>query len=128
MSILSWETVYLLLAGEGDTGSEIPSLSLAVVAGPIARFTWEDAVADEIGYSLERRDVTAAGAFAEVAAVGPGIETVDDAGPFTAGHVYEYRLIVEGGALDGESSNLVRYGGAGGITVVAGITNCTSVL
>lgn len=69
-------------------------------------------MADETGYSIKRRDVTASGVFAEIDTVGPGVELYDDVGPFTAGHRYEWLIEVQGGALDGGESNVVGAFGA----------------
>lgn len=94
----------------GDTGENFTpgDLTLIEAAGPAVNLYWSDSVTDEGGYAIERRDVTAASAFAAINTVGPGITTYHDDGPFTDNHIYEYRLRVVSGAHDGEYSNSVR--------------------
>lgn len=83
-------------------------LRLQVIAGPTVVLQWTDSDTDETGYSIERRDVTASGAFAAIDSVVAGIETYDDVGPFTAKHTYEYRLTIVGGTLAGQHSNTAQ--------------------
>jgi hypothetical protein len=103
------------------TGFVIPvpvNLSAIVVAGPQVNLTWsQTSVGDETGYSIERRDVTAGGAFAEIDTVAADVESyTGDAGPFTAKHRYAYRIVVVGGASAGEASNVVGVFGSTSIT------------
>ena len=89
-----------------ETAAAATSLRVAFPAGALApRLTWEETAVDETGYSVERRDVTAAGAFAEIAALGPGLELYDDTLGDT--HTYAYRIKTVGGVFDGEYSNIV---------------------
>lgn len=87
-----------------------PSALVAVLAaGPQVNLTWSGAgIGDETGFSVQRRDVSAGGAFAEVhASAADAVSWAGDLGPFTAGHMYQYRIVVVGGASDGLASNVV---------------------
>jgi hypothetical protein len=83
------------------------NLAATTVAGPQVNLAWGVAgIAGETGYSIQRRDTTADGTFAEVHTVGADTGTwVGDVGPFTAKHRYAYRVLVVGGESDGEMSN-----------------------
>ena len=91
-----------------------PTDLAAAVSGANVVLTWTDGAEDNTDYSIERRDVTAGDAFAEIDTTGDGdAETYTDVGPFTAKHRYQYRVVVVGGASDGEPSNEVGiFGGS----------------
>jgi hypothetical protein len=88
-------------------------LTAAVSAGPQADLLWVDFVGGETNFSIERRDVTAGGAFAEIDTAAADATTYSDVGPFTAKHRYQYRVVVVGGPSDGLVSNLVTVFGGG---------------
>jgi len=88
-----------------NAGDVAPSdLVASVVAGQVV-LTWSDTVLDNTGYAVQR--ATGAGAFAEINTVGD-VETDTDAGPFTEDQFYRYKVVVVGGALAGEESNIVQ--------------------
>jgi len=109
-------------AGDSDPTAivslTIPTIILTgtVSAGPQVDLVWVDYIGDETNFSIERRDVTDAGAFAEIDTAAADATTYADAGPFTAKHRYAYRLAVVGGASDGEVSNTVALFGGTSIT------------
>jgi len=105
----------LLLMGQGT--AVVPVLTAAEVAGPQVNLAWTVAgITSETGYSIQSRDVTAAGSFAEIATVGADVAVYEgDLGPFTADHAYAYRVVVVGGPSDGQSSNVVTMWGSGGL-------------
>jgi hypothetical protein len=109
----------VVTASGGGGPPEPPSgVTAVVVAGPQVNLAWSMAgITDATDVSIERRDVTAHGAFAEIDTTGDGgAETYEgDLGPFTAKHRYQYRVVVVGGASDGLTSNVVTvFGGAVG--------------
>ena len=58
--------------------------------------------------------------------VGGTAITYTDAGPFDAGHRYNYRLVVVGGENDGEISNVVTALGAGARGVYTALANSSA--
>lgn len=85
-----------------------PTDLAASVSGANVALAWTDTVSDNTDYSVERADLTAHGAFAEIATVGNGTtHAYTDVGPFTAKHRYGYRVKVVGGALAGQYTNQV---------------------
>jgi len=97
--------------GGGTAEPPAPSnLEATIVAGPQVNLAWSlNSIADATDQSIERRDTTAGGAFAQIALVGDGTTEVyaGDVGPFTAKHRYAYRIVIVGGASDGLASNQV---------------------
>jgi hypothetical protein len=110
----------VLLLEEGAAPPPEPTapanLVAVVVAGPQVNLDWSMAgITDATDVSIERRDVTAGEAFAELATTGDGGAEVyeGDAGPFTPKHKYQYRVVVVGGVSDGLASNVVTVFGGG---------------
>lgn len=91
----------------GAAGTVPTDLRGSLLAGPQVRLNWSNTATDATNYSVQRRDATAGGAFAEINLAAPGTTQYDDAGPFTAGHRYQYRIVVVGGAADTQSSNTI---------------------
>jgi hypothetical protein len=93
-------------------------LAAAAGAGGSVDLTWTDIATGNTDYSIERADLTAGDAFAEIATTGDGgAESYNDVGPFTAGHRYAYRVKVVGGLSDGEYSNQVAvFGGSSALS------------
>jgi len=85
------------------------TLTATVVVGPQVNLAWDiTGISGEDHYSILRRDATGGGSFAEVHTVTSGVDVwAVDAGPFTTGHRYGYRVDVVGGASDGLSTNVV---------------------
>ena len=103
-----------LAMGAAPAPSSAPTdLAAAQAAGPHVDLTWTNLAVESTDYSVERRDATAGDAFAEIALTGSGTsESYHDTGPFTAKHRYAYRVVVVGGASDGDASNEVAiFGG-----------------
>lgn len=84
----------------------VVDLRAHIIAGPTVRLNWTDG-GGETSFDVQRSDVTTAGAFASIGNVLEGVQTYDDVGPFTSGHIYQYRLKINGGGLDGTFSNTV---------------------
>lgn len=96
----------VLLNQAGAAGTAPTDLRGSIVAGQV-HLVWSDTATDATNYSVQRRDVTANGVFAEINLAAAHTVTYDDAGPFTAGHRYQYRIVVVGGAADTLASNSI---------------------
>lgn len=81
-----------------------PTDLIAERAGANIHLTWTDIAVGNTGYDLQR--ATGQGAFASIETLGDVAEATD-AGPFTLGQLYRYRVVVIGGAFDGAESNIV---------------------
>lgn len=107
----------LILFGQGTAVA--PVLTLTVVAGPQVNLAWTvSGITSETGYSIQSRDVTDAGSFAEIATVGADVAVYEgDVGPFTDKHKYAWRVVVVGGPSDGQASNeATAFGGGTSLT------------
>lgn len=88
-----------------DGGQPAFRMSLNVSAGPQVDLAWNEQYLDGLtDIQVERRDVTAASAFATLASVTAAVASYGDVGPFTAQHKYAYRITAVGGTADGQSS------------------------
>ena len=114
-----FDAIYATLArlatdeGAGEdlaTSSGPPARNLVAVveAGPQVILTWTLTGLDgsQTDQSVERRDLSVSGAFAEIDTVGDGTTlTYTDVGPFINRHRYEYRIVIVGGLSDGRASD-----------------------
>jgi hypothetical protein len=89
------------------------NLAAVKATGPHVDLTWTDHASGNTDYSIERRNATDDGAFAQIALTGSGTaESYHDVGAFVAKHRYAYRVVVVGGPSAGEASNEVAIFGA----------------
>jgi hypothetical protein len=95
-----------------ETEAELGVLTYWVTAGPQVNLDIDvSQIEGETYFSVQRRDATAAGGWGEVDTV-TSFPYEGDTGPFTPGHVYQYRIEVVGGPSDGLQSNIVSvFGG-----------------
>ncbi len=94
----------------GATGVPLNPTNLAVVQSSAvnAQLTWNDNAADETGYRIERK-VNGTGSYATLITLAAGVTAYTDAGPFTQGNVYYYRVIATGATGDSIASNEVSF-------------------
>ena len=77
------------------------ALAVAQTSGVNALLTWTDNASDETGFRIERK-TNAGGTFAAIATVSSNVATFSDAGPFTHGNVYYYRVLAT--SAEGDSA------------------------
>lgn len=105
----------------GASSAPANPAQLAVVSqtsGTSAQLAWSDNATDETGYRVERR-TNAAGSWSTAATLAAGTTAHTDAGPFTQGNVYYYRVIATGAAGDSAPSNEVSFDAVAGFIEMA---------
>ena len=90
-------------------------------SGTSTQLSWSDNASDETGCRLERK-TNAGGAWSTVATLPAGSTAHTDAGPFTQGNVYYYRVIATGAAGDSAPSNEVSFDAVAGFLQMADAT------
>ena len=108
----------------GATSLPANPSSLAIVSqtsGTSAQLAWSDNASDETGFRLERR-TNAGGAWSTVATLPAGTAAHTDAGPFTQGNVYYYRVTATGTAGDSAPSDEVSFEAVAGFFRMAAPT------
>mgnify|MGYP000139971309 CR=1 FL=1 len=102
--------VTITASGAVTSGPRNPS-ELAITAqtsATNAQLSWQDNAGDETGYRVERK-TNAGGAYGTVGTLAANAMSFTDAGPFTQGNVYFYRVIATGAAGDSVPSNEVSF-------------------
>ncbi|HNX34796.1 MAG TPA: Calx-beta domain-containing protein [Kiritimatiellia bacterium] len=79
------------------------SLSVTQASSVNAQLAWTDNASDETGFRIERK-TNPTGAFTPVGMAAANVTTFTDAGPFSHGDVYYYRILATNAAGDSASS------------------------
>jgi len=111
-----------ITAGNAGTAAPANPSELSIVSQSGAagtQLTWQDNSSDETGFRVERR-TNAGGAFATIATLPANTTTYTDAGPFTHGNVYFYRVVALGAAGDSTASNEVSFEAVAGFVEFLG--------
>jgi len=108
LSVGSPVTITASAAGAGAPLNPSELVITAQTSATNTQLAWQDNAGDETGYRVERK-TGASGAYGTVGTLAAGATSFTDAGPFTQGNVYFYRVIATGAAGDSVPSNEVSF-------------------
>ncbi len=109
-SVGSWITV---TSGATAIPHAPTGLQASILGAGNATISWNDNASDETGFRLERKNGPS-GTFATVATLPANTTSHTDAGPFSAGTVYFYRVVATGAGGDSAFSEMAATDAAAG--------------